>query len=61
MKNFADQLCGKIAELNNPTVMGLDPKIDYIPQFIIDEAKECLANEHCITDEDFNKHNFFMF
>ncbi len=31
MKNFADQLVGKIAELNNPTVMGLDPRVEYIP------------------------------
>ena len=39
MKNFADQLVRKIAELDNPTVMGLDPKLDYIPQFLIDQAK----------------------
>jgi len=26
---------------------------------IIDEAKECLENERCITDEDFNKHNYW--
>lgn len=35
MKNFADVLTGRIAELNNPTVMGLDPKLDYIPEEII--------------------------
>jgi len=37
--NFADKLVRKIAEFNNPTVMGLDPKLDYIPQFIIDDAQ----------------------
>lgn len=26
---------------------------------IIDEAKECLAKEHLITDEDLNKHNYW--
>ena len=39
MKNFADSLVRKIAELNNPTVMGLDPKLEYIPQLLIDQAK----------------------
>ena len=39
MKNFADFLVRKIAELDNPTVMGLDPKLEYIPQFLIDQAK----------------------
>ena len=38
MRNFADDLVRKIAELDNPTVMGLDPKLDYIPQFLIDKA-----------------------
>ncbi|MCQ2527608.1 MAG: orotidine-5'-phosphate decarboxylase [Saccharofermentans sp.] len=37
MRNFADQLTDKIAELNNPTVMGLDPKLEYIPQYIRDK------------------------
>ncbi len=40
MKNFADQLVRRIAELDNPTVMGLDPKLDYIPQLLIDQAKD---------------------
>lgn len=34
MRNFADQLTDRIAELNNPTVMGLDPRIEYIPDSI---------------------------
>ena len=34
MKNFADDLARKIAELNNPTVMGLDPRLEYIPEDI---------------------------
>ncbi len=38
MRNFADALVRKIAALDNPTVMGLDPKLEYIPQFLIDEA-----------------------
>ncbi|MDR0992021.1 MAG: orotidine-5'-phosphate decarboxylase [Ruminococcus sp.] len=29
-----DRLIGKIKELGNPTVMGLDPKLSYIPEFI---------------------------
>lgn len=31
MKNFADRLAARIKELNNPTVLGLDPKLDYVP------------------------------
>ncbi|SCW28181.1 orotidine-5'-phosphate decarboxylase [Ruminococcaceae bacterium YRB3002] len=38
MRNFADLLVRRIAELENPTVMGLDPKLEYIPQKLIDEA-----------------------
>ena len=34
MKNFADELVRKIAELENPTVIGLDPKLEYIPEAI---------------------------
>lgn len=32
------QLMKQIKEKNNPTVMGLDPKLDFIPQHIIDKA-----------------------
>lgn len=31
-------LCEKIIEKQNPTVAGLDPKLDYIPNYILDEA-----------------------
>ena len=34
MRNFADALVRKIDEVNNPTVIGLDPKLDYIPDHI---------------------------
>jgi orotidine-5'-phosphate decarboxylase len=34
MKNFADRLAAKIKEMNNPTVLGLDPKLDYVPSSI---------------------------
>lgn len=34
MRNFADRLLAKIDEMNNPTVMGLDPLIEYVPDFI---------------------------
>lgn len=35
MKNFADQLTTGIREKRNPTVMGLDPVLEYIPDSII--------------------------
>lgn len=33
-----DLLIGSIHKKNNPTVAGLDPKLDFIPQFILDKA-----------------------
>ncbi len=33
-----DRLINKIIEMKNPTVVGLDPKLDYVPEFI---KKEC--------------------
>lgn len=38
--NFADRLLNLIDEKQNPSVVGLDPRIDMIPQFIKDEAIE---------------------
>ena len=32
---FADKLLSAIKEKNNPTVVGLDPKLDYIPEHIL--------------------------
>ena len=35
-----DILIEKIKEKNNPTVAGLDPKLDYLPQEMIDASFE---------------------
>lgn len=35
---FADKLIEKIKEKNNPTVVGLDPKIEYVPSFLKEDA-----------------------
>jgi len=58
MKNFADRLAGKIKEMNNPTVLGLDPKLDYVPAFIRDkwargESNAQIASARAILE--FNK------
>ena len=37
---FIDTLIEKIKEKNNPTVVGLDPKIDFVPAFIREEMYE---------------------
>lgn len=37
MTNFADRLTKKIEECNNPTVMGLDPKLEYLPSDMLNE------------------------
>ena len=33
-----DKLIEKIVETQNPTVVGLDPKLEYIPEFIKEQA-----------------------
>lgn len=33
-----DRLIEKIAEYNNPTVAGLDPKLEYVPDYIKEAA-----------------------
>ena len=45
MKNFADSLVRKIDEVNNPTVIGLDPKLDYIPEHIKHYAEQLFPEE----------------
>lgn len=39
-----DKLIEKIATTKNPTVVGLDPKLDYIPSFIKEKAFEKYGN-----------------
>lgn len=36
--NFADRLLERVAALNNPTCLGLDPQLDYVPSFIREKA-----------------------
>ncbi|MBR1797239.1 MAG: orotidine-5'-phosphate decarboxylase [Clostridiales bacterium] len=43
--NFADALTRKIRELNNPTVMGLDPRLEYIPEDIRARWAQTLDND----------------
>ncbi|MBU0577954.1 orotidine-5'-phosphate decarboxylase [Patescibacteria group bacterium] len=38
MIHFADRLINRISELNNPTVVGLDPRLAQIPDFIKEKA-----------------------
>ena len=45
MRNFADSLVRRIDELENPTVVGLDTKLDYIPQHIKDYAESLFPEE----------------
>ncbi|HHW30510.1 MAG TPA: orotidine-5'-phosphate decarboxylase [Clostridiaceae bacterium] len=35
---FVDKLIKKIIEKNNPTIVGLDPKVEYVPSFIKENA-----------------------
>jgi orotidine-5'-phosphate decarboxylase len=40
MQHFADKLTIRVSELNNPTVVGLDPRLNQIPEFILADAKD---------------------
>lgn len=58
MKNFADQLVEKIRIMKNPTVMGLDPVLDYVPDHIIIESTKRYADPSKASAQailDFNK------
>lgn len=35
---FVDKLIAKIKEKNNPSVVGLDPKLEFVPEFIREQA-----------------------
>jgi orotidine-5'-phosphate decarboxylase len=35
---FSDKLVNKIIEKNNPSIVGLDPKLEYVPDFIKNKA-----------------------
>ena len=42
MKNMMDKLIDKIKETNNPTVIGLDPRYEMIPECIKSKYEENL-------------------
>lgn len=42
--HFADRLTHRISELNNPTVVGLDPRLNQIPEHILENAKKKYGN-----------------
>lgn len=44
MKNFADRLTEKIKATQNPTVMGLDPMLDYVPAALREQASSRFAD-----------------
>ena len=44
MLHFADRLINRISKLANPTVVGLDPRLNQIPEFIRANAKEEYGN-----------------
>lgn len=42
---FADKLIDKVIQCQNHTVVGLDPRVDYVPKYILDEVKEGISAE----------------
>ena len=53
-----DTLMEKIVETQNPTVVGLDPKLEYVPEFIKKDAFDVEGYKAddvgMILDEDYN-------
>lgn len=54
MKNAMDKLINRIKETNNPTVMGLDPRYDMIPESIRTKYPEDIVGT-CKAILEFNK------
>ena len=54
MNNAMDKLINKIKETNNPTVMGLDPRYDMIPEFIRVKYEKNVEGA-CMAILEFNK------
>ena len=54
MKNAMDELIDKIKELDNPTVMGLDPRYDMIPSCITSKYDKTIQGA-CKVILEFNK------
>lgn len=48
-KNFADRLLKAIDIKDNPCIVGLDPRLDLIPDFILNELKSKPINEQIIN------------
>lgn len=40
--NIIDELIDKINKLNNPTVMGLDPRYEMLPKYVTDKYPKTL-------------------
>jgi len=58
MTNFADKLLNKIGQCNNPTVMGLDPKLEYLPEPLLNQWKGQCEDKQTETEMaifDFNR------
>ena len=49
MKNAMDKLIDKIKEMDNPTVMGLDPRYDMIPSCIANKYQKTIENRNGIN------------
>lgn len=58
MQNFADKLTDRISKLDNPTVVGLDPRLSQIPELIRTGAKDQFGETAAAVAKaifDFNK------
>jgi orotidine-5'-phosphate decarboxylase len=54
MKNMMDNLIDKIKEMNNPTVIGLDPRYEMLPEYITKKYEKNIQGA-CEAILEFNK------
>jgi orotidine-5'-phosphate decarboxylase len=58
--NFSDKLAQVIREKKNPTVMGLDPKLSFIPEHIRKQAEKVCTNPFQAAAESIVAFNFAL-
>lgn len=56
-KKAIDTLIDKIVELKNPTVVGLDPRIDYVPKFLLEQTYDEFGQTPHAVAEAFYRFN----
>lgn len=55
--SFAERLINRVEELNNPSLLGLDPKLEYMPDFLLADAEKAGFEGNELVSEAFRQFN----